>query len=92
MEELPQRLADPATVVFWDKGLSSQRNPNPGLVYAWPLPDGRWVRVVFGVNEDRGDRAMRQAGQRENWLRSAHIIDQRDLRRPGYELIRGTWE
>lgn len=83
LAELPQRLADPQTTVLWDVGMAGQRNANPGLVYAWPVPNGsgRWVKFVFGLNE-------RQARQQANWLRTAIFVAARNLLEAKYVPIR----
>lgn len=89
LRELPQRMADPQTLVLWDVGLAGQRSAEPALVYAWPIGGGRYARAVFRINATGGDRAMRLAGLPGNWLRTMGIVERYNLDEPKYILLGG---
>lgn len=90
--QLPQWLADPATAVLWDTA-DGEVEPLPNLIFARRLADGRYAKFVFGLETPaEGNRAMRQARLRANWLRSAGIVSGDNLRTARHVLLAGRLE
>lgn len=88
LRELPRRMAQSDTLVVWDTAQVGG-NAQPGLVYAWPLADGRWFKAVFRLDERRGDRATRQVLLDGNWLITSTTLVRDNLIEAHYVRLQG---
>lgn len=88
LAQLPQWLADPATVVLWDTAEAAAP-----LVYAHKLPDGRWVKLAFAVDRaPESNRDLPKAKLQANWLRTAGLVQEHNLREAHYVRLDGVLE
>lgn len=77
------------TIVLWDSDQDSA-SPRPALVYARPVPDGRFVKLIFRPNHvPKQVREMRRAGVAANWLRTGGVVTRANLRDRRYILLEG---
>jgi len=84
--DLLRWLSDAASGVLWDSRAGN-------LVYAHRLADGRYIKLAFDL-EQRAERnrIMRKAQLNANWLRTAGIVENYNLREAHYVLLDGAIE
>jgi len=92
IQNLPEHIRTP-DVVLWDTGIGGNRKPNPALIYAFKLDDGRYVKYVFRISLKEAFKHDSTKFKAElNSLRTAGIVQGFDLKGERYNVIIGSVE
>lgn len=89
IKSLPKLIRTP-DVVLWDSGISGNRSPNPALIYAFKLDDGRYAKYVFRISlKESFKQDSTKFKANLNSLRTAGIVQRNDLTGDRYNIIVG---